>query len=72
MNFYLSKPFPDILAQQPFAVKVNNMQAKKKWQPQTEIGLVPEPDDGQIQWLNDLASRPPFSNVHRAKKYDPL
>jgi hypothetical protein len=72
MNYYLSTTFPDLADQPPLSVRVNNLEVKKKKQPAIVPSFVNEPDEQEIQRLNELASKPPFSNIHRSKRHDPL
>ena|GEM_PF-3589849 len=72
MNFYLSTNFPELAEQPPLSVRVNNLQGKKKKKAAIVPNFINEPEEHEIKRLNDLASRPPFSNTHRAKRHDPL
>lgn len=72
MNFYLSTPLPNLAQQPPLSVRVNNLEGKKIKKAAILPGFVNEPDEKEIQRLNELASRSPFCNIHRAKKHDPL
>ena len=72
MNFYLSTTFPEFTEQPPLSVRVNNLQGKKKKKAAIVPNFINEPNEEQIERLNQLASKPPFCNIHRSKRDDPL
>jgi hypothetical protein len=71
MKFYLSAPPVEWLPEGPLTVKVNNV-SRRKEQRKGENRLLKTQDEGYIDELNDLASKPPFCFIYRVKKYDTL
>jgi hypothetical protein len=71
MKFYLSVPPTESLPDGPLTVKVNNI-SRRKDQRKRENHFLKTPDEGYIDELNDLASKPPFCFIYRVKKYDTL
>jgi hypothetical protein len=70
MKFYLSTVPPDMI-DEPLSISVNNIRNRRKKSP-AGYPLFNTPEEERIRELNELVSKPPFSYIYKAKKYDTL
>jgi hypothetical protein len=69
MKFYLSTISPD-LEEESLSVRVNNIKGRRRIF--TDLPLVDTPEERHVRELNELASKPPFIHIYKAKKFDTL
>jgi hypothetical protein len=69
MKFYLSTISPD-LEEESLSVRVNNIKGRRRLF--TGLPLVDTPEEQHIRELNELAAKPPFVHIYKAKKHDML
>ena len=69
MKYYLSTISPD-LEEEPLSVRVNNIKGRRRLF--TDLPFVNTPEEQHIRELNELAAKPPFVHIYKAKKFDML
>jgi hypothetical protein len=69
MKFYLSTFSPD-LEEEPPSISVNNIKSRRRLF--KDLPLINTPEEQHIRELNELAAKPPFVHIYKAKRYDTL
>lgn len=69
MKFYLSTISSD-LEEEPPSISVNNIRGRRRFF--TNLPVVDTPEEQHIRELNELAAKPPFVHIYKAKKFDTL